>query len=94
MSRLPIYAAAMLALGLMAVGGLAPAAQAHPAGVFPDCGSRWDFCQQACDYSVPGGWVLGQCYDYCTKGAGVCEASRIPLPVRYRPRSRYPIDRK
>jgi hypothetical protein len=94
MSRLPIYAAATLALGLIA-GCLAPAAaHAHPSGVFLDCGARWDFCQQACDYSVPGGPVLGQCYDYCTKGAGVCEASRIPLPVRYRPRSRYPIDRK
>jgi hypothetical protein len=95
MIRLPTYASATLMFGLAtAAGCLAPvAAGAHPWALL-DCGTRMDFCIQACDYSVPGGPPLGQCYDYCSKGAGVCEASRIPRPVSYRSYSRYPIIRK
>jgi hypothetical protein len=94
MSRLPIYASATLVFGLViAVGCLTPAtARAHTYRVSLDCGARSDLCAQACDYSVPGGPVLGKCYDYCSRGAGICEASRIPVPVSYR--SRYPVGRK
>ena len=100
MSRLPIYASA--AISAVSMCGLATAmacltpvaASADPVGVSLDCGARWDYCMQACDYSVPGGPVLGQCNDYCSTGANVCEASRIPRPVSYRSHSRYPTARK
>src|ERR1700732_2181854 len=76
MSRLPIYASALVCGLAATVACSAPAAAgAHPIGVSLDCGARWDFCMQACDYSVPGGPVLGQCNDYCSTGANVCEAS-------------------
>jgi len=94
MIRLPIYASAALLLGLLIAVGCPLAASAHPTGVVLDCGTRWDFCMQACSYSVPGGPLLGQCNDYCSVGAGICEASRIPRPESYRVHSRYPIVRK
>lgn len=95
MRPMPISGSASL-FGLVIAAGfliLAPA-RAHPIGPFPDCGAGLDLCVQACDYSVPGGLVLGRCYDYCSRGAGVCEASRIPRPVGYRSRIRSPADRK
>jgi hypothetical protein len=96
MIRLPIYASATLMFGLAtAAGCLSPApAGAHPAWALLDCGARMDFCLQACDDSVPGGPPLAQCNNYCARGTGVCEASRIPRPVSYRTHSRYPIVRK
>jgi hypothetical protein len=96
MTRFPTNAAATLVSGLMiAVGSLAPAtARVYTARAFLDCGSGWDFCMQACDYTVPGGEILGKCYDYCAKGTSVCEASRIPSLTRHRSLSRYTIGRK
>jgi hypothetical protein len=93
---LPICASTILVLGLMvAAGCFAPAtAHAYTTRNLLDCGSGWDLCMQACDYSVPGGPPLGKCNDYCTKGTSVCEASRIPLPTRYRSRSHDAIGRK
>jgi len=94
MFRLPMYASAALLLGLAIAVGCPRAASAHPIGVVLDCGTRWDFCMQACSYKVPGGPLLGQCNDYCSVRAGICEASRIPRPASYRVYSRYPIVRK
>jgi hypothetical protein len=86
MRRLRTAASATLVFGLMiAVDCFAPAAAgAYTARAFLDCGSGWDACMQACDYSVPGGRLLGKCYDYCATGTSVCEAGRIPLLTRYR----------
>jgi len=52
------------------------------------CGAGGALCVQACDYSVPGGYVLGKCYDHCYRGTAVCDASRIPTPGRHRVRLR------
>ena len=95
MTRSRIHAPHLLS-GLLLVAGCFAAgmARADPYAVFIDCGARWDFCVQACDYSVPGGPVRGKCYDYCSKDAGVCEASRIPVPASYRHHSRYSTDRR
>ena len=96
MSRLPTCVSAILVFGLIvAAGCFTPAtARAYTAQISLDCGSGWDLCMQACDYTVPGGPLLGKCNDYCSKGTSVCEASRIPLPARYRSHSRYTIDRE
>jgi hypothetical protein len=95
MSRLPVYASATLVFGLViAAGSLIPAtARAHYRASL-DCVATLDLCLPACDYSARGGLVLGKCYDYCATGAGICEASRIPLPVSYRSHPRYPVGRK
>jgi hypothetical protein len=102
MSRLPTCVSAILVFGLtIAVECFAPATArayraqiSYTAQISWDCGRGWDLCMQACDYSVPGGPLLGNCNDYCSKGTSVCEASRIPLPERYRSHSRYTIDRE
>jgi hypothetical protein len=47
-----------------------------------------DMCVAACDYSVPGGFLLGKCYDHCYRGTAVCDASRIPGLKRYRVHAR------
>jgi len=44
------------------------------------CGAGNAMCVAACDYSVPGGFPLGRCYDHCYRGTAVCDASRIPAP--------------
>lgn len=96
MSRLPIYASTSLVLGLAvaAVCSTPATARAHTHRVALDCGTGLDLCVRACDYSVPGGLALGKCYDFCSRGTGICEASRIPVPASYRAHSRYPVDRK
>jgi hypothetical protein len=80
---------------VISVGGLIVApARAYPTGLFFDCGAGLDLCVQACDYSVPGGTALGKCNGYCSQGAGICEASRIPRPAGYRSRVRIQAGRK
>jgi hypothetical protein len=89
-SRLPIYGSAALMLGLViaAEGLTAAPARAYPYRVSLDCGAGLDMCVRACYDNIPGGLILGQCTRYCSQGAGVCEASRIPLPARHRILSR------
>lgn len=93
MIRLPVHAAAAMIFGLATAMGSPLAADAHPIGLILGCGSGWDYCMEACNYNVPGGPALGQCKDYCSTTASVCEASRIPRPASYR-HSRYPTARK
>ena len=50
-----------------------------------------EMCVAACDYSVPGGFLLGKCYDHCYRGTAVCDASRIPGP-RHRLHARRRVD--
>jgi len=89
MRLLANYAAAILGLGL---GGLVLAtARAETYRIALDCGAKWDLCVRACDYRFPVGAFSSQCNDYCSVGAGVCEASRIPVPVSYR--ARHPVGR-
>jgi hypothetical protein len=93
---LPTYSSAIIVFGsIVAAACFAPAtAHAYATRNPSDCGSGWDLCIQACDYFVPGGDRLGKCNDYCSKGTSVCEASRIPLPARYRSHSHDAIGRK
>jgi hypothetical protein len=49
-------------------------------------------CVAACDYNVPGGFLLGKCYDHCYRGTAVCDASRIPGPRHYRLHARRRVD--
>jgi hypothetical protein len=85
-----ICAWAALAAALSAfVGGLQPAAAGGAYAVGPysspyamSCGARMDYCLPICDAMVPGGFALGRCYDRCSIDAGICEASRIPVPGR------------
>jgi len=93
MSRLQGCASASLVCGLViALGCLTPAAaRSYTHRVAINCGAGLDMCVPACDYTVPGGLVLGKCYDSCSRGAGICEASLIPRPVSYRSHSRYQV---
>ena len=75
-------------------GGLTLATSAQALG-WLDCGPRWDYCSEACDYSyVQGGPPLAICHDNCNVGVSVCEASRIPRPGSYRSHARYTPVRK
>ena len=56
------------------------------------CAAGNAMCVNACDYSVPGGYALGRCYDHCYRGTAVCDASRIPAPGRHRLRPRHSAD--
>jgi hypothetical protein len=95
-SRLPIYGSAILMFGLViAAGCLAPApARAYPYRVSFDCTAGMGMCVQACSVNVPGGLSLGKCNNFCSQKAGICEASRIPLPAHQRTVSRYAVGRK
>jgi hypothetical protein len=62
--------------------GKAAAGGAYPVGFYLSCGARLDLCIPICDGMVPGGILLGRCYDRCSTGAGICEASRMPVPGR------------
>jgi hypothetical protein len=88
MRCLQVTAAAITMAGSLAVAGwLAPAgAAALPFWLPLGCGAGDALCVQACDYSVPGGWPLGKCYDHCHSGTAVCYARQIPRPVHYRVR--------
>ena len=73
---------------LLLVGTLVAALAPLPAGAwgyrFPvDCGGGNEMCVAACDYHVPWGLVLGQCYDHCYRGTAICAASQIP-PLGHR----------
>src|SRR5947209_6452711 len=95
MRPMPIAGSASSFVMAIAAGCLILApARAHAIGLFSVCGAGLDLCVQDCDYGVPGGLMLGRCYDHCSRGAGVCEASRIPRPVGYRSRIRSPAIRK
>lgn len=77
--------AALAAALLILVGGLRPAAAggAYSVGLYSmSCGARMDYCVPICDATVPGGFALGRCYDRCSIDAGICQASRIPVPGR------------
>jgi hypothetical protein len=77
--------AALAAALLVLAGGLRPAAAGGVYAVGPyamSCGARMDYCLPICDAMVPGGFGLGRCYDRCSLDAGICEASRIPVPGR------------
>jgi hypothetical protein len=91
MSRLRVHCSAALVSGLvMAATCFAPAtARDYTVRGSLDCGAGWDLCAQACNFRVAGGPPLGKCNDYCSRSAGVCEASRIPLPIGYRSHSRF-----
>jgi hypothetical protein len=70
---------------------------ATPAGALGwlDCGPKWDYCSEACDYNVWGGGPqLAICHDLCNVGVSVCEAGRIPRPAGYHPHARYTPVRK
>jgi hypothetical protein len=56
------------------------------------CGAGNAMCVQACDDSVPGGFILGRCYDHCYRGTAVCSASQIPVPGRHRVHLRRRVD--
>jgi hypothetical protein len=88
---LPVSAAL---LGL-AAGCLLPGpARADPIDRFLACGNGMESCVQYCDYHFASVPLLSRCYDYCYRGAGVCEASRIPRPVGYRSHAPSRADRK
>jgi len=87
----------LLAGSLVIAGASLPARAWDPAwdyrtwgygGLGNYCGAGNAMCVAACDYSVPGGYVLGKCYDRCYRGTAVCDASQIPGRHRLRPRHR------
>jgi hypothetical protein len=83
--RLICARGALAAALLVLAGGLRPAAAGSAYAVGPyamSCGARMDYCVPICDAMVPGGFALGHCYDRCSIDAGICEASRIPVPGR------------
>jgi hypothetical protein len=71
-----------LILALVACTQSAAAGGIYPVGFYLSCGARLDLCLPSCDSGVPPGILLGRCYDRCSIGAGICEASRIPVPGR------------
>ena len=84
----------LVVASLVAAGGLAPTpARAWDptitwgySGLNNYCLAGNAVCVEACDYRVPGGYMLGKCYDHCYRGTAACDASRIPTPGRHRVR--------
>jgi hypothetical protein len=71
-----------LILTLVACAQSEAASGIYPVGFYLSCGARLGLCLPACDSVAPAGIFLGRCYDRCSIGAGICEASRIPVPGR------------
>jgi hypothetical protein len=86
----------LLVGSLVAAGGSLPARAWVSSWGYPGlnnyCGAGNAMCVKACDYSVPGGVMLGKCYDHCYRGTAVCDASRIPAPGRHRLHARRRAD--
>jgi hypothetical protein len=81
--RIGASGAALLGLLVFAgFSGKATAGGIFPVGFYLSCGARLELCIPICDTMAPPGILLGRCYDRCSTGAGICEASRIPVPGR------------
>lgn len=85
MNHRRIYARTALTTAVLVfAAGLRPATagRAYSVGFHLSCGAGMDYCLAICDAMASEGFALGRCYDRCSIGAGICEASRIPVPGR------------